>query len=185
VIFESRSPSRLSRSNDGAERVVEAVKQAMNSTGQSWKESTALVLRRGPYIIAAGLDAASNNAPVTLKGRFIPLFDAAQSVVNNYTVAPGSRGLLVDLDRYPKDFTGVIAAACHVSNEAVTDESIALDTIGQDGTNAVVSVLMPRAPKRVLNDGEALAPAAFDYSNGVLRMRFPNRARTLHITIAR
>jgi hypothetical protein len=185
VIFENRSPSNLSRSNDGAERVVELVKQAMNTTGQTWKESSALVLRRGSYIITAGLDAASGNAPVQLKGRFIPLFDAAQSVVSEYTITPGTRGVLVDLDRYAKDYVGVIAAACRVSNETVAAESISLDTIGQDGTNAVVSVLVPSAPRGVTINGEALAPTGFDYSGDVLRIRFPNQAQTLHVVITR
>ena len=61
--------------------------------------------------------------PVTRKGRFIPLFDAAQPVVYEYPVGPDVRGLLVDLDRYPKDHVGVIAAACRVTNETVTSET--------------------------------------------------------------
>src|SRR5207253_3110973 len=59
VVFESRSPSRLSRWEGGANIVRAAVQQGMAATGQAWKESPALVLRRGPYIIAAGLESAT------------------------------------------------------------------------------------------------------------------------------
>src|SRR2546430_9502114 len=156
VVFASDSPSRLSRTNGGAEQVRAAVKRAMADTGQTWKESPALVLRRGPYIIAAGLDFGGKTTPLTLSGRFIPLFDPTQSVVHQFTVGAGVRGLLVDLDRYPKDHVGVVAAACRVTNEKVTSESVTFDTIGQADTNAVVSLLLPRPPKGVTIDGDAL-----------------------------
>jgi hypothetical protein len=186
VVFESDSPSRLSRTDGGADRVRVAVKQAMAATGQTWKESPALVLRRGPYVIAAGLDdVATDTRPATLKGRFIPLFDAAQPIVHDYRVGPGARGLLVDLDRYPKDHVGVVAAACRVTNEKVTEESVTFDTIGQAETNAVVSILLPRTPKAVTINGEPLPAEAFDHSDGVLRLRFPNRAEAIRVAISR
>jgi hypothetical protein len=113
------------------------------------------------------------------------LFDPAQPVVHEYTVGPGVRGLLVDLDRYPKDYAGVVAAACRITNQKTTDQSITFDAIGQADTNAVVSVLLPRAPKTVSIDGAILPIDTLDYSEGVLRIRFPNRAETVHIAIAR
>jgi hypothetical protein len=45
--------------------------------GLSWTETNALALRRGPYLIAAGLDESiPNAASFVLHGRFIDLFDA-------------------------------------------------------------------------------------------------------------
>ena len=129
---------------------------APSAVNSAWTESPALVLRRGPYVLAAGLEMAKETAPVVLKGRFIPLFDAAQPVVTEYTVGAGVRGLLVDLDRYPKDHVGVVAAACRVTNEKVTQDAVTFDTIGQDHTNAVVSLLLPEPPKGVSINGEAL-----------------------------
>ena len=85
VTFVNRSPSGLSRKRDGAEQVERTVQDAMARTGQTWKESSAMVLRRGPYIVAAGLDLAADTKPITLKGRFIPLFDADQPVVHEYS----------------------------------------------------------------------------------------------------
>jgi hypothetical protein len=186
VVFESRSPSRLSRADGGAEIVRGAVKRAMAETSQTWTESPALVLRRGPYIVAAGLDDFDGKAaPVTLKGRFISLFDAAQPVVSEFTVGAGVRGLLVDLDRYPKDHLGVVTAACRVSNEVVTDETVTFDAIGQADTNAVVSLRLPRAPRRVTTDGAPLDATAFDFHDNVLRLRFLNRAEPMTIAISR
>jgi hypothetical protein len=188
VVFENRSPSRLSRSERGADRVRAAVQHAMAATGQTWKESPALILRRGPDNVAAGLDLAADAGgatPLVLKGRFIPLFDPAHPVVNEFSVGANVRGLLVDLDRYPKDHVGVVAAACRVTNEKVTDESITFDAIGQADTNAVVSLLLPQSPRGVTIDGQALPPEGFDHQNGVLRVRFPNRAETIRVSVSR
>jgi hypothetical protein len=185
VIFEKRSPSALSRAAGGADMVRSSIKHAMAETAQTWKESSALVLRRGPYIVAAGLADPADTTPVALKGRFIPLFDAVQPVVNQFAISPGVRALLVDLDRYPKDHLGVVAAACCVTNQKVTDNSIAFDAIGQAETSAVVSILLPRPPHSVTIEGEMLKADAFDYTDGVLRIRFPNRAQTMRVSIAR
>jgi len=185
VIFEKRSPSALSRANGGADTVRDAIKRAMAATGQTWKESPALVLRRGPYIIAAGLADPADTTPITIKGRFIPLFDAAQPVVSEFPIAAGARALLVDLDRFPKDSAGVVAAACRVSNQKIAGDSITFDAIGQAETNAVVSLLLPRGPGGVTIDASALPADAFDYQAGVLRIRFPNRGQTVHISVAR
>jgi hypothetical protein len=187
VIFEHRSPSGLSRAKDGARLIVDDVKQAMSTTGQTWRESSALVLRRGPYIIAAGLDAQSTDgASITLRGRFILLFDAAEALVTSYTVTPGTRGVLVDLDRYPQGHTGVIAAACKVTNQKLTDDTLTFDTIGQDQTNAVVSILLPGgAPESITLDGQQLSSESFDYISGVLRLRFANTAKLRHLAVIR
>jgi hypothetical protein len=190
VIFENDSPSRLSHDREGSERVRALVQQAMSTTGQAWKESAALVLRRGPYIVVAGLGdrhspAPAPPTPLTLTGRFIPLFDATQPIVHDYPVSLGARGLLVDLDRYPKDHIGVIAAACRITNEKVTSGSVTFDAIGQDQTTAVVSLLLPQAPARVTINGETVPTGAFDHHEGVLRIRFANTSETLHVAVTR
>jgi hypothetical protein len=131
------------------------------------------------------LESAGETKPITLKGRFIPLFDAAQPLVHEYTVGAGSRGLLVDLDRYPKDHVGVVAAACQVTSQKVTSESVTFDAIGQADTSAVVSLLLPHIPNAVNINGKPLPANAFDYEDGVLRIRFANRAETVRVNVVR
>ena len=91
----------------------------------------------------------------------------------------------MDLDHYPKDYVGVVAAACRVTNQKVADESVTFDTIGQAETNAVVSMLLPQAPKGVTVNGKPLDASATDYQDGVFRMRFPNTAETISVCVSR
>ena len=68
-------------------------------------------------------------------------------------------------------------------NQKVTANAVTFDAIGQAGTNAVISLLVPEAPSRVRLDGIELPREAFDYGDGLLRIRFPNRAETIHVTV--
>ena len=105
-------------------------------------------------------------------------------IVTEYTVAPGSRALLVDLDRVEKE-VGVVAAACRARDEAVTDESVTFAADGLEGSPAVVVLKLPAAPKGVTVDGEPLPADAFDFADGVLRVRFTNRADPVKVVVSR
>jgi len=136
-------------------------------------------------VIAAGLSNAGAAELPKLTGRFIPLFDASQPVVTEFAVGRGVRGLLVDLDRYPADYAGVVAAACRVRNEKATANSITFDADGQSDTDAVVSVVLPAAPKSVSVGGKRLDGDGAAYRDGVLRLRFPNSPTAIPVLIAR
>ncbi len=55
VIYENSSPAALSYQNDGAEKVKKLVQQLDAAVHLAWKDSSALVLKRGPYVVAAAL----------------------------------------------------------------------------------------------------------------------------------
>ena len=50
------SPAALSGMNNGSEIVQEWVKKACQAAKLKYHETNYLVLRRGPYVVAAGLD---------------------------------------------------------------------------------------------------------------------------------
>ncbi|HLJ57112.1 MAG TPA: hypothetical protein VKT77_18890, partial [Chthonomonadaceae bacterium] len=140
-----------------------------------WRESAALVLRRGPYVVAAGLDErAPNAAPIVLGGPFIDLFSADLPIVSNVTLPPGRRALLRLLPGVPRDRPSVLAAACRVTNERVEAGALRFDASGIGGTSAVVRVAAPAAPTAVLVGGKPLPRTAWDYEGGTARLRFPN-----------
>lgn len=182
VVYAAKSPAAISRAKDGADQVRDFTKQAMVATNVEWKETGALVLKRGPYIVAGGLDEkVQGTEPVTLRGRFIPLFDAKLPVITEYKVTPGARGLLVDLDAMPK--VGVVAAACRYGETTITDNAIAFATDGQADTNGVVCVKVPAEPKTVTLNGTPLAAGAYDYADGLVRIRMANAPDVTRVKI--
>ena len=56
VIFRRQPPSALAADPAGAQQVLALTREAAARTRLPWTQSTALVLRRGPFVIASGLD---------------------------------------------------------------------------------------------------------------------------------
>ena len=149
VFHDSVSPASLTYRIDGGRRVTSLVHAAADQIGLKWTVSNALVLRRGPYVIAAGLDESiADSQPAVVHGKLVPLFDENLPVVDSYEIKDGTRQLLLDLSTLPKDKVGVVAAACRVRDETVTNESIKFRADGLEGSHAVVRIAMPLRRRR-------------------------------------
>ncbi|MDB5353930.1 MAG: hypothetical protein JWN24_383 [Phycisphaerales bacterium] len=186
VLYDAVSPATLTYRNDGGRHVTSLVHAAADRIGLKWTVSNALVLRRGPYVVAAGLDESLADAkPCTIRGRLVPLFDENLPMVDSYEIKEGDRQLLLDLSALPKDKVGVVAAACRVRGETVNQESIKFRAEGLEGSRAVVRIAMPRSPKAVTVGGAAPNSDTYDYAGGTLRMRFTNSAAGVEVEIVR
>jgi hypothetical protein len=56
VVFRKASPSALAGVAEGSSVVLELTREAAKEVHLPWRESSALVLRRGPFVIASGFD---------------------------------------------------------------------------------------------------------------------------------
>ncbi len=184
VLRESVSPAALSYQSDGANRVRQAVMQAASQVRLPWHESNALVLRRGPYLVASGLDESVPDAPATvLRGRLVDLFDAELPVLSEVALAPGKRALLLDLNHFPAGSARVVAAACRVRDEAVLGRTLSFRASGIAQTNAVVRLVLPSEPKAVLVNGLPLPADRYDFNSGTLRIRFDNSPDSVPVEV--
>jgi hypothetical protein len=182
VVYAASSPASLSHSKDGADKVRELTQQAIASVGVPWKESSALVLQRGPYVVAGGLDDyPTESASITLHGRFVPLFDATLSLITEYRVARGSRALLVDLDAAAP--VGVVAAACRIRDTHLSSNAIEFSADGIAQSQAVICLKLPGAPRAVTVNSSALPASAYDYQDGVMRLRMANQPDACRVSI--
>lgn len=178
LVFLRRSPTDLSRDPKGAEFLAGRVRA--DAPGLSWKVSSAFVLRRGPYVIAAGLD--ETDLPTrTLRGHFVDLFDPELRPLDEVELSPSSRHFLVDLDRFKGP---VIAAGGRV-------EQVASDAHGWKGTiegiSDVPDVLLLRVPGNHVDatlEGQAIRDARFDPARHLLWLRFPSKARPQLVEIS-
>jgi len=151
LVIEPASPAGLAHQQDGGDVVRSVVRSAHQFLGLDWKESPLLALRRGPYVIAAGLGedgGAGTEFGVNLPGTFVNLFDAGLAVRDEPPVAPGSRLLLCDLSRSP-GHPWVVAASGRVRDEAHDTGSLRFTLEGMDATAAAVRVQVPRTPTEV------------------------------------
>ncbi len=185
LVSAQLSPAVLTYKKDGGATIRKLVRKAALAVNLQWKETNALVLRRGPYIIAAGLDESIPNAkPHVLHGRFIDLFNSNLPILTRVSLAPRRHILLLDLDAAPASTTpSVVAAASRIRDEhAIADRFIFLAD-GIAGTNAVIRVRTHCKPVRVLVKGKPLNRDDYKMDWDTLQVRFPNSANPLPVEI--
>ncbi len=184
VLRESASPAALTYSKDGAEFVRKAAREAAAAIGLKWSETDALVLRRGPYVVAAGLDESVQEAqPFILKGKFVDLFDADLTILHDVPVTPGKRYLLFDLNEKQDSKPEVLAAACRVRNEELTGRNFSFDVQGIGDTQGVIRCRTNTKPKQVLLNGNETDQMQYDAASQTFLLKFPNTVTDTKVTV--
>ncbi len=181
VLYDPQSPAALSHQNGGAQKVWDFCATAAKSAGMDWEPSPALVLHRGPYVVAAVMPSARE--PIELGGRFIPLFDPSLPVVDHVVIGPNQRQLLVDLDRLAKDEPCVASATGRVSGEQKSGTTLSFSIRGIDDTPCVVQVACLGRPTSVTVGKAPLSESEWSYENGVLRLHFDNSVESVPVVI--
>ncbi len=184
LIRDAASPAAMTYRADGADKIRALVKQGAKAIGLPWRESNALVLRRGPFAIAGGLDESIPNAePYVVRGSFLNLFDPQLAVVRDVRLEPGTRALLFDLRAVNGARPRVIAAACRVRDERYANGELRFTAEGIGDTGAVVRIAASHDAKQVSVSGKAMDASQYDFSGGSLRLRFPNEATPVQVAV--
>jgi hypothetical protein len=183
VLWLRENPVMLASNATGDERVVETTKQAAKRAGLRWRASNYLLLRRGPYVVAAGLDESISGEPRTLRGRFINLFEPELRVRERIFLSPASRYFLLDLEAARAHETRLLASACKALPAKRDANSFSVVVEGVSNTPAVVLLSTSKALRSVALAGQALQD--FEYSSGdrLLWIRFPNEAKPRELSV--
>jgi hypothetical protein len=175
VSWLRENPAALAASETGDVRLVTCVKQAAALRSVPWREADHLLLRRGPYLIGAGLDESISAAPTVVQGRFINLFDAELRMRSSVALEPGARVFLMDLDSVSGRQPKLLASACKalpLKQEATT---LSFTVEGVAGTPAVVLVHVPDgAPKTVTLAGQPVPKLEHAEKDHLFWIRFDN-----------
>jgi len=175
VLWLRENPAKLAASADGDARLVQAVKQAASHTRLKWRETSHLLLRRGPYLIAAGLDESVPGEAKELRGRFVNLFDPQLRVSDAVRLTPSSRFFLLDLKPVRSDETRVLASACKVLPTKRSPTQLVLTVDGVGHTPAIVLLHTPRPPREITLAGQPVKDFEYSASEKLLWIHFPNK----------
>jgi hypothetical protein len=184
VIWMRENPAAIAASAENESRLANVVKRAAEEVRIKWRETNYLLLRRGPYVIAAGLDESPASGSKDLEGKFIDLFDSELKVQTKLTLTPASRYLLLDLEKTRGRGTGVLAAACKVVEGKGSNDRLSYFVEGVGGTPAVV-LLRVRAgahPSFELADG-TITSLDQDSSEHLAWVRFTNESRPRELSV--
>ncbi len=197
VVIVPHSPMALAHAPHGAAQVLDQVKVAYERLSLPWCEGNALVLQRGPYIVAAGMDESIDTEPVALTGRFVNLFDAQLAICETPQIQPDSRWLLYDLAHCPADRPWVIAAAGRVWDEGYDAHTLSFVVEGMAETSCAVlaqgsvRAALPTEPTAVTAKAVGASNAlrddevsyTWDATSKTVLIRFPNRPKGVVVTV--
>jgi len=177
VIWLKQNPAQLAAEPEGDRRLAGTVQVAARSIGLKWIETNYLLLRRGPYLVGAGLDESVTNSTRRLTGRFVNLFDPELKLQREIAVEPDARLFLLDVAAVHARQPQVLAASGKALPGPTERHSRTWTVEGVPGTKAVVLVALPRhAPRAVTLEGQPLRDTQFSESDHLLWIRFANEA---------
>jgi hypothetical protein len=193
VVWMRENPAAIAASAEAESRLANVVKRAAEEMRLKWRETDYLLLRRGPYVIAAGLDESPASGLRELQGRFIDLFDSELKVQTNLTITAGSRYLLLDLEKTRGREAQVLAAACkvvegkrpsEVGRGVPTAPTISYFVEGVGGTEAVVLLRIPAGanPSAELAGG-TITSLDHNASEHLAWIRFTNESKPRELSI--
>ena len=185
VLWLRRNPVEFTASAESEKILVEAVKSAAQFSKLEWREANHLLLRRGPYVIAAGLEESETNDPLVLEGRFVNLFDPQLPVSTRVSVAPGSRHFLLDLNQRRGDQPLVLASACKALVTAQAAGKLTMTVEGVEGTPAAILLYWPgEVPRNITLDGKSVEPTNSSLSEHLVWLRFTNRSLPRELAVS-
>jgi hypothetical protein len=183
VVRAALSPAALTYQKDGGDHLRAICKEAARRIGLPWSEMSALALRRGPYVVAAGIAEPSEESSEHLEGRYVNLFDPDLPILSRYDLRPNARALLVDLNRVAAGGPAIIAASCRTREWRCQADRITFKCDGIVPSTAQILISLKAAPQQVLIAGKPLTGENAHFSEGLLRLKFANSATPTSVEI--
>lgn len=184
VLWARKSPVDCGSTWQGSLDLVQAARTAAERAGLAWKVTSHMALRRGPYIIGAGLDESPVEiAPKVLRGRFVNLFDPQLRVQRAVTLTEGVRVFLLDLDAVQTAAPRVLASASKILPSRSENGTRTWTVEGVGDTQSIILISTPKAPKSVRLGGRPLESYSYDAAENLLHLRFANEPRPRELAV--
>jgi hypothetical protein len=178
VIWMKDTPVSFASSWGGSVRFIEVARQAAGLAQLPWKIGSHLAIRRGPYVIGAGMEESPvEGPPHVLQGRFVNLFDPELRVQRAVPLTEGVRVFLLDLDAVKSEAPRVLASASKIvalANEGAK-RRWAVEGVGDTKSVILFATSMP--PQCIRLEGATLTDWQYLPDEQLLYVRFPNEPR--------
>lgn len=183
VIWLQESPVPFALSVKADTRLAGIMKTAARKAGLEWKETSYLSLRRGPYLISAGLDESEERKAWQVQGRFVNLFDPELKLQRSITLTPGARVFLLDLDAVKSGKPRLLASACKALPAKSDNGAVAWTVEGVVETPAVMLISTAKPPRSIQLDQRPLDSYTYDAAEGLIYLRFPNESKPRKLVV--
>lgn len=184
VIVIREDPKHFVLQADNDKKYIETVASAYTHwTKKDIEYKNNFVVERGPYLVASVLDESVSDAPLTLSGLFIDLFDKDLPVLTQKRIFPGEQGYLYNVEKVKsKKKAKVLCGASRIYDERQTKKCYSFVAKSPLHTTNVSRVLLPAKPVRVEVNGMNVQPEWDERSRTIL-LRFENNPDGVNVRI--
>lgn len=177
VVALARDPSMIAASPDGPEVFRQLARAACRRRNYRFEGSPALLARRGPYVVVAGVLESGAGEPLRLEGAYVDLLTPDARIREGVEVGPGDRMLLLDLGAYEGPSDRVLCAAGRVHEQRREGSRFTFLVAGPEGTTGSARVRLSAKPSDIALPGCTGAhEARWHAASRTLLLRWPNRA---------
>lgn len=184
VIVIREDPKHFVLQADNDKKYIETVASAYtHRTKKNIEYKNNFVVERGSYLVASVLDESVSDAPLTLSGLFIDLFDKDLPVLTQKRIFPGEQGYLYNVEKVKsKKKAKVLCGASRIYDERQTKKCYSFVAKSPLHTTNVSRVLLPAKPVRVEINGMNVQPEWDERSRTIL-LRFENNPDGVNVRI--
>ncbi len=183
LLYAAESPTALAYSTTGDEYVAGLAKTAFDLAGLAWQPSNHLVLQRGSYLVAAGLEESPIEGVKVLKGEYVNLFSPTLEIQREIELRPGSRYFLLDLHKLASG-PQVVASASRINEEKAGPHFLQFESEGPAGVTCVTRLKLPAAPVQVLiSGGKGPDRLEWDASSHTFLLQYANTAKPRFVSV--
>jgi hypothetical protein len=183
LIFAAKNPVNFAKEKDGAKNLMALIRTSKAHRTLPDRPQNSLVLRRGPYVIAAGLAESPASGQRTLEGEYINLFDPKLSVRHQMELTGSSRLFLLDLKRLHASRLQVVASTCKTLLNTSTRNSAFLLVEGADQVPGTLVLRTPGRPAQVSLEDAPELTWDWDGEHKLSRIQFQNRPYRRELSI--
>jgi hypothetical protein len=179
------SPTALAKDREGADAVVQRLRDLYALQEKELEFSNYLHLRRGPYHIASVFEESNSAAPLQLTEQLVNIFDHELQVHNGITLQPGERGVFVDLDwiRENAPKAKVIAASTRIRNEQYKRGLFSFEAHGPLGTQCRIRIYTRHEPQSVKCEPEQHCGMSWDEASSTVLLEMDNIANAVKVSL--
>ncbi|MDD2213546.1 MAG: hypothetical protein PHR21_03270 [Oscillospiraceae bacterium] len=139
-------PACLTWRGDRLRAYLDSVNQAIKLTEPDWEPAGQLAIRRGPYIIAAGLTESPAAPELAWRGQYCDLLSDGLDIITDYRLTPGQLGLLYDLEQIKDQALALILSGARVLSMDVRPQRVRLQLASALDLTVVSRFRLPRKP---------------------------------------
>jgi hypothetical protein len=174
-------PLYFTRSTKNAQTLRNILEEIFQEIEVPWRETNYLLLRRGPYLIGAGLDESLPSKPKVIEGNFMDLFDPNLEIRTRVVLSPGVRILLLDLEKISHEKPKILASASKVTKIENDKGSLKFHSEGPSNTMCVTRIFIPNYSKKIKIETEV--ESEIENMNSTILLRYPNNPKGEWISI--